>query len=140
MIFLGYKEVVYAKVWSVTKTEKYIDLRVTTSEKDKEGNYVNSTWFPRLVGKAFNSLKDIKVGDAIILTKCKLSNESKEDEEGNKKSFFRFVVFEASFNENTNRSISPQAAPAASFNDPPFPERKQNYQPKAYEGDPWEEQ
>lgn len=94
MIFV--KDKIYAKVWKVEKFDKYIDLQATTSEKDKDGNYINSGWYPRLIGHAFNSLKDtIKEGDTIIFTKSKLSNERYVDNEGNKKSRFRFVVFEA---------------------------------------------
>lgn len=98
MIFI--KDKIYAKVWKVEKFDKYIDLQVTTSEKDKDGNYINSGWYPRLIGHAFNSLKDtIKEGDTIIFTKSKLSNERYVDNEGNKKSRFRFLVFEAESSE-----------------------------------------
>ena len=94
MIFV--KDKIYAKVWKVEKFDKYIDLQATTSEKDKDGNYINSGWYPRLIGHAYNSLKDIiKEGDTIIFTKSKLSNERYVDNEGNKKSRFRFLVFEA---------------------------------------------
>lgn len=98
MIFV--KDKIYAKVWKVEKFDKYIDLQVTTSEKDKDGNYINSGWYPRLIGHAFNSLKDtIKEGETIIFTKCKLSNERYVDNDGNKKSRFRFLVFEAESSE-----------------------------------------
>ena len=60
MIFNDNK--IYAKVWKVTPSEngKYIDLQITTSEKDNDGNYVNSSWFPRVIGKAVNTLKGLK--------------------------------------------------------------------------------
>lgn len=103
MIFIHDK--IYAKVWKVEKAEKYIDLQVTTSERDKEGNYINSGWFPRLIGHAFNSLKDtIKEGDTLIITKSKITNERYEDNEGNKKSRFKFVVLEASVGETKENS------------------------------------
>lgn len=111
MIFIHDK--IYAKVWSVQKSEKYIDLQATTSEKDKDGNYINSGWFPRLIGHAFNSLKDtIKEGDTIIITKSKMTNERYEDAEGNKKSRFRFVVLEASIAEQKKPGEANQEAPA----------------------------
>jgi single-stranded DNA-binding protein len=104
---------IYAKVWSVTKSEKYIDLRVSTSEKDsRDGTYTDSTWFPRLIGHAFNSLKDtIKEGDRIIIEKAKLTNESYDAKDGSKKSRFRFLVFEARINEDS-KPAEEQAAPA----------------------------
>lgn len=95
MIFIHDK--IYAKVWKVTKSDKYIDLQITTSEKDADGNYINSGWFPRLIGHAFNSLKDkIKDGDRIVITKSKITNERRKLEDGTTKSSFRFIVLEAS--------------------------------------------
>lgn len=113
MIFIHDK--IFAKVWKVEKAEKYIDLQVTTSEKDKEGNYVNSGWFPRLIGHAFNALKDtIKEGDTLIITKCKITNERYKDDEGNTKSRFKFVVLEASIGEPKENDKTPDTTPAAS--------------------------
>lgn len=88
---------VYAKVWKIQKkTDKYIDLQISTSEKDKDGNYVNSSWFPRCIGHAFNSLKDtLKEGDRITIKKCKLSNEKYTAQDGTIKSGFRFIILEA---------------------------------------------
>ena len=98
MIFIHDK--IFAKVWKVEKAEKYIDLQVTTSEKDKEGNYINSGWFPRLIGHAFNSLKDrIKEGDRLIITKAKITNERYTAQDGSTKSAFKFVVLEAEIDE-----------------------------------------
>lgn len=94
MIFIHDK--IYAKVWKVTKSDKYIDLQITTSEKDADGNYINSGWFPRLIGHAFNSLKDkIKEGDRIAITKSKITNERRKLDDGTTRSSFRFVVLEA---------------------------------------------
>lgn len=87
---------IYAKIWKIDKKEKYADLRISTSEKvEKDGNtsYINSNWFARAVGKAFNQLKDYKEGDRAIITKAKLSNETYE-KDGEKKSAFRFVIME----------------------------------------------
>ena len=92
------KNEIYGKVWEATLSEngKYIDLQMTTSEKDDEGNYKNSSWFPRAIGHAANSLKNVKKGDRITITKSKFTNEKYEDENGKKRSFFRFLILEAS--------------------------------------------
>lgn len=94
MIFNDNK--IYAKVWKVTPSEngKYVDLQITTSEKDANDNYINSSWFPRVIGKAVNTLKGLKNGDRIIITKSKFTNERRDTEEG-KRSFFRFLILEA---------------------------------------------
>lgn len=110
MIFIHDK--IYAKVWKVDKHEKYIDLQATTSEKDTDGNYINSGWFPRLIGHAFNSLNDkIKEGDRLIITKSKMTNERYTAQDGSTKSAFKFVVLEAEIEEPKD---SAPAAPAQS--------------------------
>ena len=60
---------IYATVWKVTPAEngKYIDLQITTSEKDQEGNYKNSGWFPRCIGHSVNSLKGLKKATELSL-------------------------------------------------------------------------
>lgn len=113
MIFIHDK--IYAKVWKVEKHEKYIDLQATTSEKDNDGNYINSGWFPRLIGHAFNSLKDkIKEGDRLVITKSKMTNERYTAKDGTTKSSFKFVILEAEIDEPRGEATAPnQAAPAA---------------------------
>ena len=94
MVFVTNK--IFAKVWKIDKKEKYADLRISTSEKiEKDGNtdYINSNWFARAIGKAFNQLKDINEGDRITITKAKLSNEPYE-KDGEKRSAFKFVILE----------------------------------------------
>lgn len=97
MIFCHDK--IYAKVWEVKQFDKYLELRISTSEKNKnnEGQYINSTWFPRCIGHAFNSLNGkVKEGDRIVITLSKLSNEKYTAKDGTVKSAFRFVILEAS--------------------------------------------
>lgn len=99
---------IYARVWKVDKKEKYIDLQVSTSEKNQEGEYEYSTWFPRVIGHAFNSLKDVKKDDRIRITKSKFTNLVVKDENGNKKPRFRFIVLEAEI-ENPSGNSQKQA-------------------------------
>lgn len=96
---------IYGKVWKVTKAEKYLDLQMTTSEKNADGEYINSGWFPRCIGHAFNALKDtLKEGDRIVITKAKFTNERYTDTEGNKKSRFRFLILEAAIDDGATAS------------------------------------
>lgn len=107
MIFCNDK--IYAKVWKSTPNEKYLDLQITTSEKDKEGKYINSSWFPRAIGHAMNSLKNVQRGDKIIITRCKLSNEMYVDKSGNKKNAFRMLILEAEVDGSAHETAKPQA-------------------------------
>lgn len=104
---------IFAKVWSVTPAEngKYIDLQVTTSEKDADGNYKNSGWFPRAIGHAANSLKGVKKEDRIVITKSKFTNERYKDQNGETKSRFRFLILEASIDGSTSAPAAESTAP-----------------------------
>ena len=87
---------IFAKVWKIDKKEKYADLRISTSEKvERDGNttYINSNWFARAIGKAFNQLKDIKEGDRVTIKKAKLSNETYK-KDGNTKNVLKFIILE----------------------------------------------
>ena len=103
------KTKIYAKVWKVTPSEngKYIDLQVSTSEKNEDESYTNSSWFPRAIGHAANALKNVKDGDRIEITSCKFTNERKKQEDDSYKSFFRFIIFEAKI-----QGDGPESAPA----------------------------
>jgi len=114
----------YGRVWKVTKSEKYIDLQISTSEKDSQGATVYSQWYPRVVGHAFNTIKDkVKEGDTVMITKAKLSQEKYKDKEGNTKYGLKFVVFEADIVErdtnegNAEPSFQQAKSPDASGGD-----------------------
>lgn len=116
MVFVTNK--IYAKVWKIDKKEKYADLRISTSEKtEKDGKteYINSNWFARAIGKAFNQLKDINEGDRVVITKAKLTNEPYE-KDGVKKSAFKFVILEFEIEE----SNTPAEVEADPEDDLPF--------------------
>ena len=99
---------IYAKVWKVTPSEngKYIDIQITTSERDADNNYRNSSWFPRCIGKSVNTLKGLKREDRIIITKSKFTNEKRTLEDGSIRSFFRFLILEAEIEGNEERNHS----------------------------------
>lgn len=105
----------FAKVWSIDSKEKYDDLRISTSEKDsrEEGKYINSNWFAHAIGHAHQQIAngEIKEGDRVTIAKGKVSNESYEDKDGNKKSALRVTILE--FGDNGNGT-----APANKKNKP----------------------
>lgn len=130
MIFCN--NTVYAKVWKITPAEKYLDLQISTSEKAQDGSYINSSWFARCIGHAFNSLKDkLKEGDRIVINKCKFTNEKYTAKDGTTKSAFRFVILEASI-EPQNPTNRPTAQP-----EPAATEAAQPAQAPTEEECPW---
>lgn len=127
---------IYATVWKATLSEnkKYMDLQITTSEKDQDGNWKNSNWFPRVIGHALNSLKGVKREDRITITKSKFTNEPYEDEEGNRKSYFKFVIIEASINSKDGKPSTPAPKKADKpKKEEPTPEETADEN----ESDPW---
>lgn len=88
---------VFAHVWKTEPAEngKYIDLRITTSKRDEDGHYENSSWFPRCIGTAVQSLKNVKCGDRIIIKKVIIENPRIKQEDGTYKSYFRFLIIDA---------------------------------------------
>lgn len=122
----------YAKVWKVTKPadRKYIELQISTYEKNNEGEYVYSTWFPRVIGHAFNSLANVKEGDNIAITKSKFTNEKYTNKEGEVRSAFRFLILEANIEDKNAK----ENAPAPATNNAATEEQPAN---NVTEEDPW---
>ena len=106
---------IYGKVWKIMRTEqKYMDVRMTTSAKDSDGKWIDPTWFPRLMGHAFNSLKGtLKDGDKIVITKAIIENPPYDAPDGTKKSSFKFRILEASISNGEQNSASETTEDAA---------------------------
>lgn len=85
----------YATVWNVDVQEKYVDLRITTSEKMENGEYKNSNWFARCIGEAFETAKTFEAGKdcRVKIGKCKFTNESYKNKDGDLKNYFRIIIF-----------------------------------------------
>lgn len=103
MIYIGEKgSKIYAKVWNVDSKEKYTDLRVTTSDKQEDGSYKNSSWIVRLVGKANTGM--IAEGDSIVITKAKIENIYNAEQ---KKSWLKVIAFELENNSVDDNPFNP---------------------------------
>ena len=84
----------FLKVWKVEKKEKYTALSCSTSDKQQDGNYKNSNWNVRLVGKA----NDVEVaeGDKIVVKSGKVENIWDKE---NNKNWLNVIVFELETDE-----------------------------------------
>lgn len=83
----------YATVWSVEDKGNFVRGRISTSEKNKDGKYINSNWFATFVGKAKESALTLSVKDRIKITSGKISNTT-TGEGKDKKSFVNVVIFD----------------------------------------------
>jgi len=79
-------------------------------------------------------LKNVKEGDKIEITSSKFTNERKELEDGTKKSFFRFIIFEAKIQGDGNQE---NAATAPAAPEKPKAETKPANKPVTKEEDPF---
>jgi hypothetical protein len=63
--------------WGVKeKHDKYAIVSLSTSRKDKEGNWFNSNWgFVRFVGKAVNGLDELEPKDRIEIVSGMITSE-----------------------------------------------------------------
>jgi hypothetical protein len=70
----------YCKVWKIEDCGNYHQCQISTSKKNKDGNYVKDySGFVRLIGHAHNKAKEISEGDTIKVSNFELTNNySKE--------------------------------------------------------------
>lgn len=99
-----------AKIWKIDLHDRYADVRISTSEKKRDGSgYINSNWFARFIGHAFEAVKQCSEGDSIILRNVKISNESYE-KDGERRSSLRLAVMSFDDGDSSGR---PQSRPAS---------------------------
>ena len=85
----------FAKVWHVDKIEeRYAKVRIGTSEKDQQNNYINSNWFATFVGKAREKIETVEAKDRITILSGKVTNVSKKKEDGTYVTYLNVVVFD----------------------------------------------
>lgn len=74
---MGFRQGAYAKVWKIKREsgKKYTDVQISTSKKDKDGNYNTdfSSWV-RFIGKAHEDVAKLNDGDRIKLGEVEVTN------------------------------------------------------------------
>jgi len=125
------KSTIYAYIWKVTRPKddkgnprNYLELQISTSEKSRDDNSNTfSVWFPRVIGHAFNNLKGLAEGKyekaiPLTITQSKFTNEKYEAKDGTTKSAFKFIILEASLENNAggDKKEEPKEEPAKGDN------------------------
>jgi hypothetical protein len=92
----------FATVWEITqKTDRYAKVRLGTSRKDKDGNYINSNWFASFVGNALQKIDDLDIGEKtrIVLLNGYVCVDSVQ-KDGEWKNYTNMAVFDIDLAEN----------------------------------------
>lgn len=107
---MGFKNKTFAKVKNIKK-DQYggLDVQITISKKNQQGQYelCFSGWV-RFVGKA--SEKSPKIGDAIQLLECDVTNAYVKNGEVFYNKVPRFVVFDIAVKNETISRVEEQVA------------------------------
>ena len=101
----------YCKIWDIKREEeKYTQFTMTTSEKDKDGKYINSNWLATAIGHAHNQMAngEVGAGDRTQIAKGKVVTEKYEDKEGNKRSITKVIVFEFNIEDDGEEKAPPK--------------------------------
>ena len=83
----------YIKVWETEDKDNYIKAKVSSGRKDKrnEGQYINSSWFCRFVGKSVEQARTLTKGDKITILNGMVESVWDKDKQ---KAYTGIVVFE----------------------------------------------
>ena len=101
----------FVKVWEVEDKGNYAKMKVSTTDKDKDGNKEYTNWFAMVVGKAYEVAKTLNEGDVITVKGGKISNPYNKE---HKKSFLNVVFWDI---EATEQSTPKPASEFQSFDD-----------------------
>ena len=100
----------YATVWQVMQREYPARIRLSTSRKDQNGNYVNSNWFASLFGDAFkkvNLLPDERT--RIRILKGMVEHISVKQKDDTYKEYVNMTIFDFELENNQNNYQAPPA-------------------------------
>lgn len=102
----------YVKIWRIfnpkIKDAKSVFMSVSTSEKNRDDEYENSSWAATAVGHAFQQWKagEIKDGETYSIH-GKLTNVRKQDEDGEWVDNYRLTIFDfGKAGEDANKDSS----------------------------------
>lgn len=70
----------FVKVWNVAVNENYVTADLSTSRKEKDGNYTNSNYkFCKFIGSCLADAKNMQKGDTITILKGAIGKRKDKD-------------------------------------------------------------
>lgn len=100
----------YAKVWNLFSKDKVVRGSISTSEKDKNGDYVYSNWVASFVGKAAEKASGLKSNTNIIITSGKISNSSVE-KDGKRTTYYNVSIFDFDIDDGKKPATTKKETP-----------------------------
>ena len=98
----------YATLWSVEQDKNgFVKGRITTSEKDKDGNYTNSSWFVTFGKNISKKALALKSGDRILMDKFSIKNPSKKKDDGSYVNYLGVNIYHYSIIEGNSTGNAP---------------------------------
>lgn len=93
-----------ATVWQYDSKERYGASNLSTSKKDKDGNWINMNWRARYVGEAFQKASELVDKTRILITNGIIEQSKVED-----KYYYNIVIFDFDYVDNvSNQSVHVQ--------------------------------
>lgn len=114
---MGFRNESYAKVWEVkNRAEKYTDAKISISKKNKQtGEYeTDFSAFVRFIGEAHKKAEEFTQGSRIKILICDTTNSYNKE---TKTTFWRCVVFDFEFTEDSPKANPNQEEIDMSFMD-----------------------
>jgi hypothetical protein len=121
----------WATVWGVEEKNGFTKSRISTSEKDQEGNYKNSDWFATFGKNVSEKAKTLQKGDRIIIKKGKITNRTEKKPDGTFVSYLNVDIYYFVLPEDNGGSYSaPSESTRTKFPKPkpPIKETKEKEQ------------
>lgn len=119
----------YATVWEImSKTDKVARVRLSTSRKNLQGEYINSNWFASFIGGALKKLDELDVGEKtrIVLQKGYVAIDSVQ-KDGQWNNYTNLAVFDFDLAESLDGVQQSSANPTMkSTSTPPPPEPEED--------------
>lgn len=110
----------YAKLWNIEMKEKFAKGRITTSDKNKEGEYINSNWFATFVGKAKDKAEELEGNERINILSGKVTNVGYKQDDGTYKNFTGVTIFDFDVMESNGGGASKPEVETVGEEDLPF--------------------
>lgn len=100
---MGFRKDAYATIWELDRKEKFTNVKLSTSRKNKEtGQYKDDfSGYVRFIGKAHDLAANLQVRDRIQIDSCDVTTNYDKEKE---KRYTNFLVFDATKQEPRQES------------------------------------